>query len=71
MLQKNNERASHLLYRNGETTSSQESDQLIAKQIGNIEIKSGHIVACDPLFQKGTNRLRGRCSRKISYYTCS
>lgn len=56
MLQKNNERndhlyninPSHLLYRNGETTSSQESDQLFAKQLGYIEITGGHIVACDP-----------------------
>ncbi|WP_242730788.1 hypothetical protein [Bacillus altitudinis] len=38
----------HLLYRNGETTNSQEADQLFAKQLGYIEITGGHIVACDP-----------------------
>lgn len=43
----------YLLYRNGETTSSQEGDQLFAKQIGNIEITSGHIVACDPFVSEG------------------
>ncbi|MCY7694917.1 DUF4241 domain-containing protein [Bacillus altitudinis] len=32
----------NLLYRNRETTSSQEGDQLFAKQIGNIEITSAH-----------------------------
>ncbi|MFW5429967.1 hypothetical protein ACKC0K_12400 [Bacillus pumilus] len=37
----------HLLYSNGET-SNQEGDQLFAKQLGYIEITSGHIVACDP-----------------------
>ncbi|WP_165585027.1 DUF4241 domain-containing protein [Bacillus safensis] len=43
----------HLLYRNGETTSSQESDQLFAKQLGYIEITSSHIVACDPFVLEG------------------
>ncbi|KAB3541147.1 DUF4241 domain-containing protein [Bacillus sp. FSL R5-0654] len=43
----------HLLYKNGETTSSQESDQLFAKQLGYIEITSGHIVACDPFISEG------------------
>ncbi|MDM5320908.1 hypothetical protein RGT17_10585 [Bacillus altitudinis] len=38
----------HLLYKNGETINSQEGDQLFAKQIGHIEITSGHIIACDP-----------------------
>lgn len=60
-LQKTNERKdhiyninpTHLLYKNGETTSSQESDQLFAKQLGYIEITSGHIVACDPFISEG------------------
>ncbi|MEK5334731.1 DUF4241 domain-containing protein [Bacillus sp. FSL M8-0166] len=43
----------HLLYRNGETTNSQEGDQLFAKQLGYIEITSGHIVACDPFVSEG------------------
>lgn len=42
----------HLLYRNRET-SNQEGDQLFTKQIGNIEITSGHIVACDPFISEG------------------
>lgn len=42
----------HLLYRNGET-SNQEGDQLFAKQLGYIEITSGHIVACDPFVSEG------------------
>lgn len=59
--QKNNERndlfynikPKHLLYENGETTSSPEDDQLFAKQLGHIEITSGHIVACDPFVSEG------------------
>ncbi len=43
---------SRLLYRNGET-SNQEGDQLFTKQIGNIEITSGHIVACDSFVSEG------------------
>ncbi|KIL26158.1 hypothetical protein B4133_2733 [Bacillus altitudinis] len=43
----------HLLYKNGETTSSQEGDQLFDKHIVHIEITSGHIVACDPFVSEG------------------
>ncbi|MDQ0817915.1 hypothetical protein QF033_002493 [Bacillus pumilus] len=43
----------HLFYRNGETINSQEGDQLFAKQLGYIEITSGHIVACDPFVSEG------------------
>ncbi|MFK4007001.1 hypothetical protein [Bacillus safensis] len=50
----------NLLYENGETTNRSEGKQLFVKQIGHLEITSGHIVACDPLFQKVTNLLRGR-----------
>lgn len=42
----------HLLYRNGET-SNQQGDQLFTKQLGYIEITSGHIVACDPFVSEG------------------
>ncbi|MFP3419989.1 DUF4241 domain-containing protein [Bacillus sp. SIMBA_154] len=43
----------YLLYKNGETTSSQEGDQLFAKHIGNIQITSGQIVVCDPFVSEG------------------
>ncbi|MBD3860376.1 DUF4241 domain-containing protein [Bacillus sp. 28A-2] len=43
----------HLLYENGEKTSNQEGEQLFAKQLGYIEITSGHIVACDPFVSEG------------------
>jgi len=48
------------MFENGENKSSPEGDQLFAKQLGHIEITSGHIVACDPFFQKEANLLRGR-----------
>ncbi|WP_189318745.1 DUF4241 domain-containing protein [Bacillus pumilus] len=43
----------NLLYENGEKSSSSEGDQLFAKQLGHIEITSGHIVACDPFVSEG------------------
>lgn len=78
--QKNNERndlfynikPKHLLYENGETTSCPKGDQLFAKQLGHIEITSGHIAACDPFVSFGRRPIvyEEGCSREISYSTC-
>ncbi|WP_426052764.1 DUF4241 domain-containing protein [Bacillus sp. DC4300-2b2] len=65
--QKNNERndlfynikSKHLLYENGETTSSPEGDQLFAKQVG-------HIVACDPFVLEGDQSF----TRKVTLGKC-
>ncbi|WP_169056856.1 DUF4241 domain-containing protein [Bacillus pumilus] len=43
----------NLLCETGETTRSSEGYRLFSKQLGNIEITSGRIVACDPFVSEG------------------
>ncbi|AZV53217.1 DUF4241 domain-containing protein [Bacillus sp. NMCC46] len=43
----------NLIFENGENKSSSEGDQLFVKQLGHIEITSGHIVVCDPFVSEG------------------
>lgn len=60
----------HLLYKDKETNFS-EGDQLFTKQLGYIEITSGHIVACVPFVSKGDQSFSKKVYPGISYSTSS